>query len=151
MSFSETVDLKNGGRKTIFADTEEDLKEAVKVAGGEEAPVYPNINRPVQKGHDLVAVGGDVSKVLVDGEGAHNSPWDAIDADGEETGDPEVRPTGLDEPAYKSVPEGGNQDQDPRFATDKEVAAAKQDAEPANEVQAEEHSDTSRSRKSSKK
>lgn len=133
----ENVKLKNGGTKLVIASDDADLKEAVKVARGEEAPVYPNINHPVQKGHDLVAVGPDVSKVLVDGEGAHNSPYNAIDDNGKETGDPDVQAAGLEEPAYKSVPVMGNDNQDPRFATEAEVRAAKKDAEPANEVEPE--------------
>lgn len=149
MSVSERVELKNGQTKTIFADNKEDLAEAVKVAKDEEAPVYPNINRPVQKGHDQVAVGPDVSKVLVDGEGAHNSPWDAIDEDGNERGDDEVRARGLEEPAYKSVPVMGSSDQDPRTATEAEVKEAKGDSFPANEEAPKE--DDSSSRKSSNK
>lgn len=129
----EIVKTQNGTNKTVIADNDADLKDAVKVAKSEGAPVYPNINHPVQKGHDQVAVGPDVSKVLVDGEGAHNSPYNAIDDNGNETGNKDVRAAGLDEPAYKSVPVLGNDQQDPRFATDAEVAAAKKDAEPAND------------------
>lgn len=142
MSFSEDVKLKNGGTKHVVADSEADLKEAVKLAGSEEAPVYPNINRPVQKGHDLVATGSDLSKVLVDGEGAHNSPYNAIDDDGKETGDPKVEASGLDEPAYKSVPQQGSQDDEPRVASDSEVKKAKSDAESASDVQEQQHKTT---------
>ena len=128
MSVSETVKLKNGGTKLVVADNDADLKEAVKVAGGEDAPVYPNINHPVQKGHDLVATGSDLSKVLVDGTGAHNSPNDAVNPFSTET-DPDVEVAGMDEPEYKSVPQNGSQDEEPRVASDKEVAAAKKGTE----------------------
>ena len=130
---SEKVTTKDGVETTVYASTKEELAEAVKQRKNDAAPVYPNINHPVQKGHDLVAVGADVSKVLVDGEGAHNSPYNAVDDNGKETGDPKVKAAGLDEPAYKSVPVTGQVDADPRFATDAEVKAAKKDAEPAND------------------
>ena len=111
------------------------VAEAEKAAKNTEAPVYPNINHPVAKGHDLVAVGPDASKVLVDGTGAHNSPQDAVNADGSENGDPSVKAAGLEEAAYKQVPAGGNDaDRDPRFATDAEVKKAKSDSAPAAEV-----------------
>jgi hypothetical protein len=132
---SEQVETKAGQTVTVYADTKEDLDEAVKVKKGDAAPVYPNINHPVQKGHDMVAVGSDVSKVLVDGEGAHNSPYDAIDENGKERGDKNVTAAGLEEPAYKSIPVASSTVADPRFATDKEVKAAKKDAEPADEVE----------------
>ncbi len=141
MSVSEQVKLKDGGTKTVIADSEADLKEAVKVAGADSAPVYPNINHPVQKGHDLVATGSDLSKVLVDGTGAHNSPNDAVKPFSTET-DSDVEISGMDEPEYKSVPTQGSQDNEPRVASDAEVKAAKADAEPANDVNAEEHNDT---------
>jgi hypothetical protein len=131
------VETKDGNKKLVVADSQADLDEAVKVAQKDAAPVYPNINHPVAKGHDLVAVGSDVSKVLVDGTGAHNSPMDAVNADGSENGDPSVRAAGMDEPAYKEVPSGNQDSQDPRFASDAEVKEAKKDAEPANEVQPE--------------
>lgn len=133
---SKQVERPDGTRVTVIADDVDGknaLSDAVKQAESTEAPVYPNINHPVQKGHDQVAVGPDVSKVLVDGEGAHNSPYNAIDDNGKETGDPDVKAVGLDEPAYKSVPTGSNDNQDPRFATEAEVKAAKKDAEPAND------------------
>jgi hypothetical protein len=131
---SEVVETKDGQRVTVMADSKEELAEAVKSKKNDAAPVYPNINHPVQKGHDLVATGPDVSKVLVDGTGAHNSPENAIDDNGKETGDKDVKAAGLDEPAYKSVPAGGNQDEEPRVATKSEVKAAKKDSKPANEV-----------------
>jgi len=86
MSFSETVTTKDGTQKTVTADTKENLKEAVKVAKNESAPTYPNINKPVAKGHDKVDVQDDLSVQLKDGTGAHNSPHDAINADGSTEG-----------------------------------------------------------------
>lgn len=145
MSFSQTVDLKNGGKKNVVAASEEDLKEAVKQAGGEEAPKYPNINRPVQKGHDLVQIEDDMSKTYVNGEGAHNSPNNAIDEDGKEEGDSRVKASGLEEPLYKTVPEGGNGgvngDLNPSLNSDGEVKSD----------EGSDNTDTSTARKSSKK
>ncbi len=107
MSFSKDVETKDGTMKHVVAGTEEDLKEAVKTAKGESAPVYPNINKPVQKGHDLVRVDGDdMSKVRVDGTGAHNSPMDAIQPDGKPAGAWD----GSEEPDYKSVPNTSEND-----------------------------------------
>lgn len=149
MSFSEEVTTKDGNKKMVHADSQEDLDAAVKQAKKDSAPVYPNINHPVAKGHDLVAVGPDASKVLVDGTGAHNSPQDAVNADGSENGDPSVRAAGLEEPAYKQVPTAHNDsDQDPRFATEKEVAEAKKDSAPAHEVQPEGAKDLSNEKSS---
>ncbi len=111
------------------------VTEAENAVKNTEAPVYPNINHPVAKGHDLVAVGPDASKVLVDGSGAHNSPMNAVEADGTENGDPKVTASGMDEAAYKQVPHGHNDgDQDARFATEAEVKQAKKDSAPAAEV-----------------
>lgn len=129
------VKTQDGNTKRVVADNDADLKEAVKVAEQDGAPVYPNINHPVAKGHDLVAVGPDASKVLVDGTGAHNSPENAVNADGSENGDPKVTAAGLNEVAYKQVPQnGGDEGTDPRVATDAEVKEAKSDSAPANEV-----------------
>lgn len=130
--FSEDVTTKNGTTKHVVADTKEDLAAAVKVAKGEEAPVYPNINHPVQKGHDLVAVDGDINKVLVDGTGAHNSPNDAVNPFSKET-DSDVEVLGLEEPAYKTVPVGGADVPEVVEPSKAEVAAAKKDSVPANE------------------
>src|SRR3954469_11615601 len=102
MSFSKTVDTKNGGKKNVIADSQKELDDAVKVAQNEESPKYPNINHPVQKGHDLVQIDEDMNKTLVNGEGAHNSPNNAINDNGKEEGDPRVKVAGLDEPEYKS-------------------------------------------------
>ena len=134
MSFTDEVVAKDGTVKHIWADTKEDLKAAVKDAKSDEAPVYPNINHPVQKGHDLVATDGDVNKVLVDGTGAHNSPYDAVSPFSTET-DPEVKVEGLEEPAYKSVPTTAGNDETLVVPTKAEVSAAKKDAKPANEVE----------------
>lgn len=131
--FSEDVKTKDGGVKHVVASSEEELKEAVRVAKGDAAPVYPNINHPVQKGHDLVAVDADVNKVLVDGTGAHNSPNDAVNPFSKET-DSSVKVEGLEEPSYKTVPVGNQNDAAPVEPSKAEVAAAKKDAKPANEV-----------------
>jgi len=133
MSFTDEVIAKDGTVKHIWADSKEDLKAAVKEAKSDEAPVYPNINHPVQKGHDLVAIDGDVNKVLVDGTGAHNSPNDAVNPFSTET-DSDVEVVGLEEPAYKSVPTSAGNDETLVVPTDAEVSAAKSDAKPANEV-----------------
>lgn len=132
--FSENVKLEDGTTKRVTAGSEEDLKAAVKVAKEQKAPVYPNINHPVQKGHDLVAVDEDVNHVLVDGTGAHNSPNDAVKPFSKET-DKGVKAPGEDEPAYKTVPTPANNDvpQAPEV-TDAQVAAARKDSEPAEEV-----------------
>ena len=135
MSFTKVVKNKDGNNVTVIGTDEKEFNEAVKSVQNDAAPVYPNINHPVQKGHDLVAVGSDVSKVLVDGEGAHNSPNDAIDENGKESGDKNITAAGLEEPAYKSVPVYGNEQVEPRFATDAEVKKAQADSEPANEIE----------------
>lgn len=98
--FQEEVTNKDGTKKTVVAGSQKELDEAVKAAKNESAPVYPNINHPVQKGHDLFVVDEDVNKVLVNGEGAHNSPLDAIDEDGNERGDDDVPAFNEDEPRY---------------------------------------------------
>lgn len=131
--FSEDVKNKDGNVKHVVAGSKEELAEAVKVAKGEQAPVYPNINHPVQKGHDLVAVDGDVNKVLVDGTGAHNSPNDAVNPFSKET-DKDVEVAGLNEPAYKTVPAGDPNAEQPVVAEKADVAKARKDAKPANEV-----------------
>jgi hypothetical protein len=126
----QVVETADGNRKVVIADNDADLKDAVKAAKSDAAPVYPNINHPVQKGHDLVAVGEDASKVLVDGTGAHNSPQNAIDDNGKVNGEGAA---GLEEASYKSVPEGGNQEVESRTASKSEVSSAKKEAEPAND------------------
>lgn len=98
--FSEEVTNKDGVKKNVVAGSQKELDEAVQAVKNESGPVYPNINHPVQKGHDLVRVDEDVNKVLVNGEGAHNSPLDAIDEDGKERGDPQVPAFNEDEPKY---------------------------------------------------
>lgn len=135
MSVSETVTTQDGVQKTVIAENETELRAAVKQAKADKAPVYPNINHPVQKGHDLVAVDEDVNKVLVDGEGAHNSPYNAVDDSGDESGDPDVTAAGLEEPAYKSVPVNSGVAEKSPVPTKAEVAAAQKDSEPANEVE----------------
>jgi hypothetical protein len=131
--FSKDVKTQSGTTKRVVAGSKEDLNDAVKVAEGESTPVYPNINHPVQKGHDLVAVDADVNKVLVDGTGAHNSPNDAVNPFSTET-DGDVKVQGLEEPAYKTVPVGDN-DRAPVVEPSKaEVSAAEKDSKPANET-----------------
>jgi hypothetical protein len=130
---SENVTTKDGHLKTVYAEDDKALAEAVKQAKEDSAPVYPNINHPVAKGHDLVAVDGDVNKVLVDGTGAHNSPNNAVEPFNAET-DPSVEVAGMDEPAYKTVPVGDNDREGLREATDAEVSKAKKDSKPANET-----------------
>lgn len=133
MSFSKQVTTKDGTVKNVVAGSEAELAEAVKVAENESAPVYPNINHPVQKGHDLVAIDGDMNKVLVDGTGAHNSPNDAVKPFSTET-DSNVKVAGLEEPAYKTVAPGADQPAEVVEPTKAEVKAAKKDSKPANEV-----------------
>lgn len=87
---NKTVTTKSGVEKNIIANTQEELDEAVKVATGEESPTYPNIDVPVAKGHDLVEVQGDLSKELIDGTGAHNSPRNAVKDDGSAEGNSTV-------------------------------------------------------------
>lgn len=100
MSVSKEVTTKSGVTKNVIADNDEDLKEAISVAKGEEQPIYPNINKPVQKGHDKVDVQGDLSVLLRDGTGAHNSPNDAINSDGKAEGAWD----GSEEPEFVEVP-----------------------------------------------
>lgn len=103
MSFNKTVKTKDGTEKNVFADSQKDLDEAVKVAQGESAPTYPNIDVPVKKGHDLVEVQDDLSVELVDGTGAHNSPRDAVRDDGSAEGDTKI--PGLPGSLADKVPE----------------------------------------------
>lgn len=110
------------------SDDKSAFNDAVKAVENDGAPVYPNINHPVEKGHDLVARGGDMSAVLVDGTGAHNSPNNAVNPFSTET-DPKVKVEGLEEPAYKQVPVAEGQDAPVLEADDKEVAAAKKEAD----------------------
>jgi hypothetical protein len=134
---SKVVTRKDGSQVTVFADPADGknaMKDAVKAAENAEAPVYPNINHPVQKGHDLVAIDGDVNKVLVDGTGAHNSPNDAVNPFSPET-DSDVKVAGLEEPAYKTVPVGDGAVAVSPEPTKAEVAAAKADSVPANETE----------------
>jgi hypothetical protein len=129
----KVVKNADGRDVTVVADTEKELNEAVKQARKEGAPVYPNINHPVQKGHDLVAVDGEVNRVLVDGTGAHNSPYDAVKPFSQET-DSDVDVPGLDEPAYK-VSEAGHNDVAPVVVpSESEVTAAKKEAEKNDET-----------------
>jgi hypothetical protein len=134
MTLSKQVTLEDGTVKTVYAENEADLKAGVKSVKADHAPVYPNINHPVQKGHDLVALSSELDKVLVDGTGAHNSPNDAVKPFSTET-DADVKVEGLEEPAYKSVPTSGAND-GPAFieAKDADVKEAQADAKPADEV-----------------
>jgi hypothetical protein len=134
MTLSKQVELEDGTFKTVYAENEADLKAGIESVKADTAPVYPNINHPVQKGHDLVALSGELDKVLVDGTGAHNSPNDAVKPFSTET-DSSVKVEGLEEPAYKSVPVTGANDGAPFIeAKDADVKKAHKDAEPANEV-----------------
>lgn len=99
---NKTVKTKDGVEKNIFANTQEELDEAVKVAKAETTPTYPNIDVPVKKGHDLVEVQDDLSVELVDGTGAHNSPRDAVRDDGSPEGD--TRIPGLPDSLADKVP-----------------------------------------------
>lgn len=99
MSFNKTVKTEDGNEKNIVASSQEELDAAVKVAEGESAPTYPNINKPVQKGHDKVDVQDDLSVDLKDGTGAHNSPRNAVKDDGSAEG----AYAGEDEPDTKQV------------------------------------------------
>jgi len=137
MTVSKQVTRKNGTVTNVSASTQEELDDAVKTIENETAPVYPNINHPVQKGHDLVALDGELNKVLINGEGAHNSPYDAIDEDGNESGDPKIQAAGIEEAAYKQVAGADNNEQGFVEATEAEVKAAQKDSEPAADVQPE--------------
>jgi hypothetical protein len=91
MSFSQKVTTKGGVEKTVVADSQADLDDAVRAAEAERAPVTVDINVPVKKGHDLLHVEEDaVVQGLVDGSGAHNSPRGAIRDDGSVEGQDEV-------------------------------------------------------------
>lgn len=46
MSYSETVKNKDGKEKTVVAQTQSELVEAVKAVKAEKAPVSPDINKP---------------------------------------------------------------------------------------------------------
>lgn len=46
MSYSKVVKTKDGVEKTVIANSQEELNEAVKVAQGDQAPVGPDINNP---------------------------------------------------------------------------------------------------------
>jgi hypothetical protein len=81
--FTETVTTENGAEKKVVASSQAELDEAVKAAKAEKAPTFVDINVPLQKGHDLLRVEGDaVTQGATDGTGAHNSPNQAIKADG---------------------------------------------------------------------
>lgn len=125
MSFSETVTTKDGFQKTVFADSKEDLADAVKVAKGETQPVYPNINKPVQKGHDKVDVQGDLSVKLKDGTGAHNSPRDAVRDDGKAEG----AWKGDEEPEFAVVEDASANDVVDGQAQESDVPPQARDAE----------------------
>lgn len=101
--FEEDVKDKDGNVKHVVASSQEELDDAAKVASGQTTPVHPNINVPVQKGYDLTEVQEDASVKLVDGRGAHNSPNDAVDADGNKAGDPDVPVVALEEAPYLAV------------------------------------------------
>lgn len=134
MSVQESYTDAQGNKRTVIADTQEELNEAVKAQKNEGAPVYPNINHPVAKGHDLLAFDDKANVVLTDGTGAHNSPENAVNADGSENGNSDEKAIGLEEPAYKEQVSGDATEVVAPEASKAEVKAAKADAKPANEV-----------------
>lgn len=103
---SKEVTDKEGNKRTVMADTEEELATAAKAVESQSKPTYPNINHPVEKGHDLVQNQPDGSVKLVDGSGAHNSPNDAVVGTGKTDGDVPV--AGMDEPEYKTQGDPGD-------------------------------------------
>lgn len=130
---AELRKVLDNGRVVVGDDTDKSaFNDAVKAADSDSAPVYPNINHPLQKGHDLIATGEDLSSVAVDGTGAHNSPNDAVKPFSTET-DSNVEVRGLEEPAYKQQPLVNNDVPPVTQASDKDVAAAKKDAEVVGE------------------
>lgn len=99
----ETVTNKDGVEKRVFANDKKDLAEAVSELKGQTAPTYPNINVPVEKGKDLVDVSENMSVNLVDGRGAHNSPRDARNDNGDIEGEAEVPMIGAEEKPFKQA------------------------------------------------
>lgn len=96
--FSQEVTDKDGNKRNVIGADEAEVKDTAKAVSNQTAATYPNINKPVKKGHDLIDVDGALNVNLVDGTGAHNSPRDAIRDDGTVEGDPKVPLSSEDEP-----------------------------------------------------
>ena len=114
MSFQETYEDKNGTKRTVVAETKEELAEALKAQKAQGPAIYPNINHPVEQGHDLVSFDENANVVLVDG-----------------TGNDQDVP---EEPAYKEQVANDPRPAETPVPSKAEVSAAKADAKPANEV-----------------
>lgn len=97
--FSETFKDKDGNEKTVVAKTQKELDKALADTKEIEPVTFPNINVPVEKGHDLVDVDEALNVELVDGTGSHNSPRDAVKDGGDLEGDPKVASPGAGEPS----------------------------------------------------
>lgn len=91
--FNQEVEAKDGSTRMVFAASEKELKEAVKALKEQDMPTYPNINFPVEKGHDLTETTGNASTVLVDGTGEGEPVLGADEPEFKTQGDPgDVRP-----------------------------------------------------------
>lgn len=91
MSYTKQVTTPSGVTKTVIADSESELNEAVEAVKQERNPVGIDINVPVRKGRDLPIIEEDgVVQGLADARGAHNSPRPALRDDGTVEGQPEV-------------------------------------------------------------
>ena len=66
MSFSKVVDTKDGQKKTVVSDSQEDLNDAVKVAQATDVKNGIDINQPVEEGHDLVVIDENGNQYLSD-------------------------------------------------------------------------------------
>lgn len=75
MFFSEEVKV-DGEVKTVYAESEAALKQAVSDLKKVKKPVSPDINEPVEVGHDLTEVVDGGSVELVDGT---NSEPEVVD------------------------------------------------------------------------
>lgn len=104
--FSTEITRDNGSKVIVTTTNKQDLKTAVEQAKSVKPATYPNINVPVAKGHDLVEVDEALNVNLVDGTGAHNSPNDAVKADGSLEGDPKVASPGAGEAPKKEADTG---------------------------------------------
>lgn len=117
--FSQTVKHPDGTMRQVTAKTEDELKKAVADVKKLKPATYPNINVPVEKGHDLVEVDDAMNVNLVDGTGAHNSPRDAIRDGGKLEGDKDVASPGAGE-APRREANTGNPVGDPTVQEPKE-------------------------------
>ena len=86
----KTVTDASGQTRRVVAEDDKALNEIAAQVEKQHVANYPDINVPVRKGHDLLAVDADANLVLADGTGAHNSPRDAVRDDGSVEGDPNV-------------------------------------------------------------